>query len=877
ILCSVDDLSLYHYYGFELELQRIFPHYLLHNRLEQEQMVITLWFLRQRDSEEVDIMVWVCMLHRGGCAPHPILSSVELLGLSTLLSTAMPLLQGQLHEEVLIAPRDALLEMVEKSTSPVPLFLLRTLGGSHTLDGYEKWVDTQDLLSKEQLGEHITLTRMWFASSEVTDIALNFVKEIAKGNTARAKRYSKGMAERDRAATIAFKHLDGRLPLPESDIQASLVAVPVAKGSLGRASAAAIAAGAPGEHSHSFRQQTRERFLEVVAPTKAKAKGALGRASASALASISKGGVAVKVEAISAACPEKQDKESRGDGYSDTDDSNNSEDSGDSGGPAGAGVELDESAVFGVLGDSEADTERELESLLQSALSEGKEDKREASILRREARAEKVRSELLNVTIKSTLKALDALAVAISKMDTDRKQIDSRHDETVRLLREEITNRQEKEVKERHLTFRAGSTYVARGAEPVTKEVWEVSTGTIEVDPRDPPAYLHRFYGVAGWPPPLPDQDPIEAPHGEFSMMDSYRTTGGDLREKLIDSSHPLHELRKRFIFHEFPGNTDAGTRILLMQASDMLWEDLSQPLLTLDKISMSCLCSYVVTRTTDDPHGFLYLESPIVIQGPADVVWRDTMRIPVPSVFLPYLIILAPGTSTGAGSKKRDYANTHGDRDSSDRDDGNDRHRDKRGRRDRDRRDHGAGEVYGPWWGEVYRDAYQQICNMIARGRCGRDNPFHYLEATANDALYYVYDAARNPGVTVTLPGQTRPCLPADLRPAQWARALVCAFETLVASYKKLDKFSNYTFYTKHQPRPPATFKRKKPVIKPTPVKVKPTPEKPNPNTPPGPGEGKRAKVERKGAAAAHQWFTRQPVPGGVRKRLIRTLQGTF
>ncbi|KAJ1409254.1 hypothetical protein B484DRAFT_468837 [Ochromonadaceae sp. CCMP2298] len=660
-------------------------------------------------------------------------------------------------------------------------------------------------------------------------------------------------------------------------------------------------------------------------------------------------------------------------------------------------------------------------------------------------------------------------------MDTDRKQIDSRHDETVRLLREEITNRKEEEVKEKHLTFGAGSTYVARGAEPVTTEVWEVSTGTIEVDPRDPPVYLHRFYGVAGWPPPLPDQEPIEAPHGEFSMMDSYRTTGGDLREELTDSSHPLHDLRKRFLFYDFPRTMDVGTRILLMQASDMLWEDLSQPPLTLDKISRSCLCSYAVARTTDDPHGFLYLESPIVIQGPADVVWRDTMRIPVPSVFLPYLIVLAPSPSPGAGSRKRVHADSYGDKDSSDRDDGNDRHRDKRDRRDRDGRDHGrygghsrdhgdyadlqgergnpsrrsthsrssrptterykrsredkgeghhrrhdhsdhdsdssssdsadtnpdvriftdtagievghskskvtkllrgsqsyrsftshdqreevlaipgnelqnytsenfikgvankfdkdqsvvdggekdmgnfsrptyecqywfskaksvpslilkvayfeldlsrnwteaslrlgyflplvraeelmesgesltrldwancfagAGEVYGPWWGEVYRDAYQQICNMIARGQCGRDYPFHYLEATTNDALYYVYDAARNPGIEVTLPGQTRPCLPADLRPAQWARALVCAFETLVVSYKKLDKFSNYTFYTKHQPRPPATFKRKKPVIKPALTKVKTTLEKPNPNTTPGPGEGKRAKAREK------------------------------
>jgi hypothetical protein len=149
--------------------------------------------------------------------------------------------------------------------------------------------------------------------------------------------------------------------------------------------------------------------------------------------------------------------------------------------------------------------------------------------------------------------------------------------------------------------------------------------------------------------------------------------------------------------------------------------------------------------------------------------------------------------------------------------------------------------------WPLVGRGIPQCIpADMIARGQCGRDYPFHYLEATANDALYYVYDAARNPGIMATLPGQPSPCLPADLRPQQWARALVGAFETLVTSCKKLEKFLNYSFYTKHQPRPPATFKRKKPAAKAPTGKVKNT-DIPDLKTTLVAGEGKRAKAREK------------------------------
>ncbi|KAJ1404209.1 hypothetical protein B484DRAFT_470103 [Ochromonadaceae sp. CCMP2298] len=154
-----------------------------------------------------------------------------------------------------------------------------------------------------------------------------------------------------------------------------------------------------------------------------------------------------------------------------------------------------------------------------------------------------------------------------------------------------------------------------------------------------------------------------------------------------------------------------------------------------------------------------------------------------------------------------------------------------------------GAGETYGPWWGDVYRGAFQSMNNMISRGQHGRDYPHHYLEKTTNDALYYIYDAARNPGVKVTLPGRSVPCLPADLRPREWANALVSAFEVLLISYRKLEIFTNYTFYSKNQAKSPPTFKQKKPDVR----------IKPGPGAPPGPtkikeggGRGKKTDVER-------------------------------
>jgi hypothetical protein len=154
-----------------------------------------------------------------------------------------------------------------------------------------------------------------------------------------------------------------------------------------------------------------------------------------------------------------------------------------------------------------------------------------------------------------------------------------------------------------------------------------------------------------------------------------------------------------------------------------------------------------------------------------------------------------------------------------------------------------GAGEIYGPWWGDVYRVAFQSMNNMISRGQYGRDYPHHYLEKTTNDALYYIYDAARNPGVKVTLPGRSVPCLPADLRPREWANALVSAFEVLLISYRKLEIFTNYTFYSKNQAKSPPTFKQKKPDLR----------IKPGPGAPPGPmkikereGRGEKADVEK-------------------------------
>jgi hypothetical protein len=163
------------------------------------------------------------------------------------------------------------------------------------------------------------------------------------------------------------------------------------------------------------------------------------------------------------------------------------------------------------------------------------------------------------------------------------------------------------------------------------------------VDPCNPPPFCERFYARAGWPPPLPDQDPILAPKGEWSMHDTYRTTADELMGKTLEEGHPLYGLYKRFRFYQFPNSPPVNTRVLMLQATDKNWEEFQTLPIKLEYVSKCCRASYLVSETSDDPHCCMILTSPIVIRGAADIVWKEIMQIPVASVFLTILIGVAP------------------------------------------------------------------------------------------------------------------------------------------------------------------------------------------------------------------------------------------
>jgi hypothetical protein len=243
--------------------------------------------------------------------------------------------------------------------------------------------------------------------------------------------------------------------------------------------------------------------------------------------------------------------------------------------------------------------ELELEELLSAAQNKDRASRREMKDLKKVISSNEDKFRLLQDMIRSTQRSLDKLAKAVQdtadRHEAERLESESEHKEEVRLLRAELQTPQLVRGGGNSIpvnTFGAGSSYSHRSATPITTEEWEVSTGTIHVDPRNPPAFLERFYAKAGWPPTFPDQDAIPAPRGEMSMMDSYRTTAEELRDIPVDSTHFLYELMERMLFYEFPARPVVNTRILMMQSTDLLWEELSKPPLSMDKLSKSCLCS---------------------------------------------------------------------------------------------------------------------------------------------------------------------------------------------------------------------------------------------------------------------------------------------
>jgi hypothetical protein len=68
---NVDALSDLHQWGCKQEFQELFPQFCEGTYLERQQMILTMWYLRYRDTERVDLRIWIYMLFLGGRILRP--------------------------------------------------------------------------------------------------------------------------------------------------------------------------------------------------------------------------------------------------------------------------------------------------------------------------------------------------------------------------------------------------------------------------------------------------------------------------------------------------------------------------------------------------------------------------------------------------------------------------------------------------------------------------------------------------------------------------------------------------------------------------------------------------------------------------------------
>jgi hypothetical protein len=163
------------------------------------------------------------------------------------------------------------------------------------------------------------------------------------------------------------------------------------------------------------------------------------------------------------------------------------------------------------------------------------------------------------------------------------------------------------------------------------------------VNPRDPPAWIARAYGVAGQPPPLCDFTPQLAPTGIYSMHDSMRTTGGNL-----DSEELVLHLRVCVLFWErvkvykYPDLPPLGSTVLVSQTnSDCHIESSTSPV-TYARLENTALATYVLTGMDSGAHGRMALSNPHVISGTFDVEWEQSLQWHVPSPYIPYMVTVS-------------------------------------------------------------------------------------------------------------------------------------------------------------------------------------------------------------------------------------------
>jgi hypothetical protein len=138
-----DSRDFIYYYSHETELQAMFPAFLTHNWLEQAQMVMTLWFLRNRDLEIVDLHIWLYMLHVGGCFPNPILNSAW-----------VPMTEGKFKDIVLIAPAHDTVRPLDLAET-LPRSVLQSFPYCADLSAYSVWRDKQQGWTREERRQRI--------------------------------------------------------------------------------------------------------------------------------------------------------------------------------------------------------------------------------------------------------------------------------------------------------------------------------------------------------------------------------------------------------------------------------------------------------------------------------------------------------------------------------------------------------------------------------------------------------------------------------------------------------------------------------------------------------------------------------------------------
>jgi hypothetical protein len=112
IFRSAQGLGFAHYFGHEAQLRSMFPNFLVKDWLEQTQMIMSMWFIHNRDRLSVDLHLWMYMLHVGGCFPDPILPA-----------GVVPMDQGSFRDRVLIAPPAHCCRLFKSTESPLPWHL----------------------------------------------------------------------------------------------------------------------------------------------------------------------------------------------------------------------------------------------------------------------------------------------------------------------------------------------------------------------------------------------------------------------------------------------------------------------------------------------------------------------------------------------------------------------------------------------------------------------------------------------------------------------------------------------------------------------------------------------------------------------------------